>query len=635
MNRAIAKPVAACLVMLLSLPAAMAADPAYRRCSEEGKGLNGAVQWYYVAGSFKPTEQSKLDAAQTMLSSFTAEVVRSGKAPGSERRLLVVGESDKEKLREKAPELLTAGLVSNWIVACEAQPQATAILAKAAPATPASTTTRLQKSIPERAAPEPIEATAPQLPDVPTEKVAATADTPIENLPVLAVQKEADSVPPLAPLERITEPAKPADTETVILATTLVTQTDSLPVETLRDVIKKALNTNPEIALAVANRRATEEEVAEAKAFNLPVIDARIAGGPEQSKNASTIAAVNNSRNLTRQEAGLTLRQNLYDGGQISGEVERQKARLGAFASRETESRETTAFKVADAYLEVLRNEDLLKLAEDNLRAHREILVKSKDRFTSGAGNKADFQLAEGRTALANATVVIRLGALQESRAKYRRVVSSLPAKLVKPDPIASLPISVEMAREMGIASNASVAALREELAAAKAASTNARARMAPVVDVELAANNNRDMGGVPGPSNSASAMLVMRYNLFRGGGDDARIRQTVERETAATEALNNARRAIEEEVSKAWHTMTAAKDAQRFYETHVQMTTEVLDSFRSQFDIGKRTMLDLMNSENELFQAKSTRTAGQYNLLLAQHRLLAGMGGLIATLGL
>lgn len=631
MNRKIAKPVAAGLVMLLSLPAAMAADPAYRRCSEEGKGLNGAVQWYYVAGSFKPAEQSKLDAAQTMLSSFASEVVRSEKTVSSERRLLVVGESDKEKLREKAPELLTAGLVSNWIVACEAKPQATATLAKAAPAIPASTTARPPKSIPGRAAPEPIEATAPQMPEMPVEKVAATADTPIEDLPVLAVQKEADSVP----LKRITEPAKQADTEIVALATTLVTQTDSLPVETLRDVVKKALNTNPEIALAVANRRATEEEVAEAKAFNLPVIDARIAGGPEQSKNASTIAAVNNSRNLTRQEAGLTLRQNLYDGGQISGEVERQKARLGAFASRETESRETTAFKVTDAYLEVLRNEDLLKLAEDNLRAHREILVKSKDRFTSGAGNKADFQLAEGRTALANATVVIRQGALQESRAKYRRVVSSLPAKLVKPDLIASLPISVEMASEMGVASNASVAALREELAAAKAASTNARARMAPVVDVELAANNNRDIGGVPGPSNSASAMLVMRYNLFRGGGDDARIRQTVERETAATEALNNAKRAIEEEVSKAWHSMTAAKDAQRFYETHVQMTTEVLDSFRSQFDIGKRTMLDLMNSENELFQAKSTRTAGQYNLLLAQHRLLAGMGGLVATLGL
>lgn len=631
MNRKMAKPVAAGLVMLLSLPAAIAADPAYRRCSEEGKGLNGAVQWYYVAGSFKPAEQSKLDAAQTMLSSFASEVVRSEKTVSSERRLLVVGESDKEKLREKAPELLTAGLVSNWIVACEAKPQATATLAKAAPAIPASTTARPPTNIPGRAAPEPIEATAPQMPEMPVEKVAATADTPIENLPLLAVQKEAGSVP----LKRITEPAKTAESETVAPATTLVTQTDSLPVETLRDVVRKALNTNPEIALAVANRRATEEEVAEAKAFNLPVIDARIAGGPEQSKNASTIAAVNNSRNLTRQEAGLTLRQNLYDGGQISGEVERQKARLGAFASRETESRETTAFKVTDAYLEVLRNEDLLKLAEDNLRAHREILVKSKDRFTSGAGNKADFQLAEGRTALANATVVIRQGALQESRAKYRRVVSSLPAKLVKPDLIATLPISVEMASEMGVASNASVAALREELAAAKAASTNARSRMAPVVDVELAANNNRDIGGVPGPSNSASAMLVMRYNLFRGGGDDARIRQTVERETAATEALNNAKRAIEEEVSKAWHSMTAAKDAQRFYETHVQMTTEVLDSFRSQFDIGKRTMLDLMNSENELFQAKSTRTAGQYNLLLAQHRLLAGMGGLVATLGL
>jgi adhesin transport system outer membrane protein len=79
---------------------------------------------------------------------------------------------------------------------------------------------------------------------------------------------------------------------------------------------------------------------------------------------------------------------------------------------------------------------------------------------------------------------------------------------------------------------------------------------------------------------------------------------------------------------------MVAAQDSQRFYQTHVQMTIAVLDSFRAQFDIGKRTMLDLMNSENELFQAKSNLISSQYNLLQAQYRLLAGMGGLLKTLG-
>jgi adhesin transport system outer membrane protein len=179
------------------------------------------------------------------------------------------------------------------------------------------------------------------------------------------------------------------------------------------------------------------------------------------------------------------------------------------------------------------------------------------------------------------------------------------------------------------------VAALRDDLDAAKAAVANARSRLAPIVDLELAKNNNRDMGGSPGVNNSTSAMLVMRYNLFRGGNDEAKIRETMERETGAQEALNNARRAIEEEVSRAWASMVAARDALRYYELHVKMTEEVLEAFRSQFDIGKRTMLDLMNSENELFQAKSNLTSGQYSLLLAQHRLLSGIGGLTKILGL
>lgn len=410
---------------------------------------------------------------------------------------------------------------------------------------------------------------------------------------------------------------------------------DGIPLEQLVDVIKKALASNPEVGMAAANRRAATEEFAQAKAANLPTVDLRVAGGREQSENATTIAATGNDRSLTRREAGLTLRQNLFDGGYISHEVARQEKREEAAEARLRESREAIAFKVTDAYLEVQRNQQLMRLAEENLKTHLDIMAKSEERFKSGAGNKADYQLAEGRTALANATYVTRLGALQESRAKYIRAVGVPPGNLVTPKPLATTPISLELASEMGLAGHPSLAALRDEVAAAKAAVSAARSRHSPIVDLELAANKNRDMGGSPGPSDSNTAMLVMRYNLFRGGADDAKIRETSERETGAIEALNNAQRTVEEEIARAWASMTAARDALQYYEIHVKMTEDVLEAYRSQFDIGKRTMLDLMNSETELFQAKSNLTSGRFNLLLAQHRLVTGMGGLTRSLGL
>lgn len=410
---------------------------------------------------------------------------------------------------------------------------------------------------------------------------------------------------------------------------------DGMQVELLKDVVIKALASNPEVGMAAANQRATAEELTQARAANLPVIDARLAGGREQSENATTIAATGGDRGLTRREAGLTLRQNLFDGGYIDNEVARQEKRGDSAEQRLKESRETIAFKVTDAYLEVQRNQELLRLAEENLKTHLEIMAKSGERFKSGAGNKADFQLAEGRTALANATYVTRLGALQESRAKYMRVVGAPPGRLKTPQAIGALPISLDLAVEMGLAGQPALAALRDDLAAAKAAVAGSRSRLSPIVDLELAANKNRDVGGSPGPGDSHTAMLVMRYNLFRGGADEAKIRETGERETGALEALNNARRAVEEEVARAWAAMVAARDALQYYELHVKMTQDVLEAYRSQFDIGKRTMLDLMNSENELFQARSNLTAGQFNLLLAQHRLMAAMGGLTRTLGL
>jgi adhesin transport system outer membrane protein len=587
--------VVAGLTMIFALSGALAAEAVYRRCHKEEAKLASPVLWYYVGGSFKANEQEKMAAALAMLQPFGAEIVRSEKAASSERRILVGGAKDKESLRAKDAELQAAGLLSNWVLACEMRLESMATL-------------------------ESMAATA-AIPQVP----AQSASAPQRR----AVESPSAEIDPRTPRPLMLPAALPT-----ALPLTPVAQSAGLPLETLKDVVKRALESNPEVAVAEANRQVTAAEVDQAAANRLPLIDARLAAGLEQSLNASTVAAVGDSRLLNRTDAGLTLRQNLYDGGFISGEISRQKSRLESSLARLRESRESIAVKVADAYIEVVRNQELLQLAEDNLKAHQDIMVKTKDRYTSGASNKADYQLAEGRTALASATSVIRTGALQESRSKYRRVASSSPTRLAPPDFLGALPTSVEMASEMGMAGHPSVAVLRDELAAAKTAVVNARARKSPLVDLELGMNNNRDTGGVPGPSNNVSAMLVMHYNLFRGGADEAKIREAKARETAAAEALSNARRAIEEEVSKAWFSMVAAQDSQRFYQTHVQMTIAVLDSFRAQFDIGKRTMLDLMNSENELFQAKSNLISSQYNLLQAQYRLLAGMGGLLKTLG-
>jgi adhesin transport system outer membrane protein len=161
------------------------------------------------------------------------------------------------------------------------------------------------------------------------------------------------------------------------------------------------------------------------------------------------------------------------------------------------------------------------------------------------------------------------------------------------------------------------------------------RADLLPRFDVELSASRNRDIDGVKGPNNDNQAMLVMRYNLFRGGADEARIREAMERETIALETLNNAVQSTEESVARTWSALIASRNRLSPLEAHARATAQVLEAYRAQFELGKRSLLDLVNAENELFQARSALRTGQATAQSAEYRVLAAVGALVRALGL
>ncbi len=279
----------------------------------------------------------------------------------------------------------------------------------------------------------------------------------------------------------------------------------------------------------------------------------------------------------------------------------------------------------------------MLVLAEENHAKHDQLMSRTRERFEKGVGQRADYQLAEGRTALARSTVTNRKAGFEDARVRYKRQVGEPISDMTKPDSIArAIPPAEELAVEIGFNNNPALAVAKADVEAAQAARDVARARgRAPELGVEVAAARNRDLDGNRGANNDVTGMLVLRYNLYRGGADDARIREAAERYSAAMEAQNNTRRTIEEEISRAWVALVAARDSLTNLREHVDRTQEVLKAYRDQFELGKRTMLDLMNSENELFQAKSSLVSGEYAVLQAEYRLVAGMGGLLKTLGL
>ena len=392
--------------------------------------------------------------------------------------------------------------------------------------------------------------------------------------------------------------------------------------QALPEAVRQALRRNPEVLAAAANARAGVALYDQAGAGRFPTIDVRAAAGREQSENVGLQLSGRDSRTLQREEGSVTLRQNVFDGFQVRSEMERQSYRLDSSRYRLIETGETVALRAAEAYLEVLRDEDLLS--------------KTQLRFKSGVGQRADAEQAGARVALARSSLESARGTAQDSKARYTRVVGRPPVALTDPPSSGKyLPSALNIAQADGVENAYGVHAARSELLAARAGVRSVRADMMPRFDVELSANRNRDIDGIKGPNNDTQAMLVMRYNLFRGGADEARIREAMERETIALETLHNAVQSTEESVSRAWAALVAARNRLAPLEAHARATAQVLEAYRAQFELGKRSLLDLVNAENELFQARSALRSGQAAAHVAEYRLLAAVGGLVNALGL
>lgn len=401
--------------------------------------------------------------------------------------------------------------------------------------------------------------------------------------------------------------------------------------EPLRAVVEKALTTNPEVLTASANMKATEQELEQARAGYRPTIDVRGGGGREWSRNSGTSS---DGRTLSRSEKSIALRQLIYDGGFVSAETAKQLERLRAAEKRLFDVSSSIGQRISDVYIEVLKNEVLYSLAKENLKVHEDYLGKMGDRVKKGVGQRADLQLADGRMALAASTLTSREAALDDAKIRYKRLVGEAARDLSMPEPVnRAIPAILELATEISFANHPSLAAARADVDAARQAEASARTKLMPTVSLEVGATGNKNIDGTHGNNYDRTAMVVMNYNLFRGGADDAKIKETGERLTAAMETQNNVQRAIEEEVGRAWVALNAAKASLHHLEEHAKRTEEVKGAYQAQFEIGRRTMLDLMNAENELFQAKSSLTSGRYAVIQGEYRLLAAMGGLLKVL--
>lgn len=403
----------------------------------------------------------------------------------------------------------------------------------------------------------------------------------------------------------------------------------------LEGALNRGLVTNPEYGVVANNRRATDEEYRQAEGLFLPSIDLRASTGVEYTDNQSTRGAGLDDRTRGIYDYSATLTQMLFDGFAAKNEVERQEARVKSAAHRVHETSELVGLDIVEAYLEVLRQRDLLKIARDNVQEHVSMLNEIRASVSAGRSTEADISQAEARYASAKANEANVKESLRVAESRYIREVGEKPDVLIMPVlPVEAVSADVDSAVTTAVTNSPTLGIFEADMDVAWQEYEATEANFYPEVDLQLQGRQNDDLGGVDGNDKSASAQLVANWNIYRGGIDTALRREHVYRHAQAKESRVQAARQVEDDVRQTWAAMVSAGERANEFAAQAYANEKVVAAYKDQFELDRRTLLDVLDSQNELFVSRSNAVNAEYLEMLAVYRLLSLQGKLLPAMG-
>ncbi len=403
---------------------------------------------------------------------------------------------------------------------------------------------------------------------------------------------------------------------------------------TLRDAVAVGVLVNPQTEAVSNNRRATDEELKQAKALYLPSVDLRADTGWEYT-NQDPDNGTEIDENLWKSQASLTLTQMLFDGFETKYENDRQEWRVRSASHRVRETAEFAGLDVVEAYLEVLRQRELYAIAVENTKQHVDILAQISDATGAGRSTQADVEQTNARLAAARAQEANVRQALRTAEANYIRSVGDMPQPdLQRPmPPYNAVWNDLEEQVKMTLTQSPTLDIFEADVNVAEAEQKGSGSTLYPQVDLQLNGNAGNNLSGVEGDATGASALVVVNWNLYRGGGDIARTREFVYRHAQAKNQRNNAARAVENDVRQTWASMVASGERAAEFRKQADANSMVVQAYKDQFNLDRRTLLDVLDSQNEWFVSRSNAINNEYLEMFAKYRLMALEGKLLPSM--
>jgi outer membrane protein len=399
--------------------------------------------------------------------------------------------------------------------------------------------------------------------------------------------------------------------------------------DTLVDALAQTYTTNPRLLAQRASLRSTDEQVPTALSAWRPTVTMTGQAGYEDATQEAF--DVEERVDLQPRSAAIAIEQPITTGGSEFATLEQAKNLVQGARAQLFSTEQAVLLDAATAFANVVRDTAVLQLNQNNERVLTEQLNATEDRFEVGELTRTDVAQAEARLAEAVANRIQAESVLTTSIANYERTIGPLPAELVRPRALSGLPGSREDAIAIALANNPDIAASAFALAAAEDAVDVQISALLPSLSLRGEYSYSYESNQPNLESRRATILAQLSVPLYQSGAEYAALRSTRQVLSQRQSELDQTKRLVTEAVNAAWDQLNAARAAITSFQAQVRAQEIALEGTRQESTVGTRTVLDVLDAEQELFNAQVAVERSQRDEVVATYTLAQAIGGLTA----
>jgi outer membrane protein len=400
--------------------------------------------------------------------------------------------------------------------------------------------------------------------------------------------------------------------------------------QTIEEALALAYQSNPTLNADRARLRATDENVPQALSNWRPTLEINGAYGTEYSHNMGNTTTPR-SINRDPRSGTLSATQNLYRGGRTLAATSQAENLVLADRARLSSTEQSILQSAAAAYMNVVRDQAVVELNRNNERVIERQLEATRDRFRVGEVTRTDVAQAESRLSRATADRIAAEGALVQSRANFRNVVGEFPRQLRPAPPAGGLPATEDEAIAIARSKNLGVIQADYTERAARDQVDLVFGELLPQLSLVGELADSFDSQVPDTETERAAARLNLRVPLYTSGSVESRIRQAKQTAAQRRDERNQAVRTATEQATRAWEALNTARASRRAFADVVRSAEIALDGVQQEALVGSRTVLDVLDAEQELVNARVNLVTSERDEVIASYDLRVAIGSLSA----